>query len=253
LLEGKKVFVTGASRGIGRDVSLAFAENGAELCIVSRKQADVDALAREIVSKWDSKVYPIEGDVSDPVKGYNIAGRALSAMSSVDVLVCVAGYPFDRNLWNAHLDELTDDDFLKVFNTDLLGSFRVFKGVIQNMINQKKGVIILFSSTPAISGFNKGAPYTITKSAVRGLAKEIASEYGEYNIRAYAIAPGNVKTDATFNNLSANDQTALAQESPMKRWGDPSEIANVCVVLASDNMSFVTGQTIVVDGGTIML
>ncbi len=88
---------------------------------------------------------------------------------------------------------------------------------------------------------------------MRGLAKEIASEYGPFNVRAYAIAPGNIKTDATFNNLSKEEQDSLASESPMKRWGDPSEVARVCVVLGSDNMSFVTGQTIVVDGGTIML
>ncbi len=253
MLQGKRALITGASRGMGRAISLAFAENGADVCLVARKGIEVEALAQEIVAKGRSKAFALQGDVSDPIQGGNIAARAIEALGGIDALVCTAGYPFDAGLWNKSLHELVEEDFLKVFNTDLLGSFRVAKGVIPQMIQQKKGVIILFSSTPAISGYNKGGPYTVTKSAVRGLAKEIASEYGEHNVRAYAVAPGNIKTDSTFNNLSKEDQVSLGQEAPMKRWGDPDEVARVCVVLASDNMSFVTGQTIVVDGGTVML
>jgi len=182
-----------------------------------------------------------------------IVSRAIEKLGGIDILVCAAGYPFDPELWDKSLHELTEDDFLRTFNSDLLGSFRFAKGVIPEMIRQRSGVVILFSSTTAIAGYNKGGSYTIAKSAVRGLAKEIASEYGEYNVRAYAVAPGNIKTDATFNNLSKEEQSSLANESPMKRWGNPEEVAHVCVVLGSDNMSFVTGQTIVVDGGTVML
>lgn len=250
LLSGKKTLITGASRGIGKAVSLAFAENGSSVCLVSRKGAEVEALAEEIGS---SVAFPLEGDVSDPVGGPKIGEKAIDLLGGLDAVVCAAGYPFDTRMWNNPLDQLTDDDFTKVFNTDVLGSFRIAKGVIPFMVKQKSGVFVLFSSTPAISGFNKGGPYTVAKSGVRGLAKEIACEYGEFNIRAYAIAPGNIKTDATFNNLKPDEQLALAQESPMKRWGDPNEIAKVCVVLSSDSMSFVTGQTIVVDGGTVML
>lgn len=253
-LVGKKVLITGASRGIGRAISLQFADSGARLCLVSRKEADVDSLAREIKLKWSSvDVYPLQGDVSSSKDGIEIARKATNLMGGIDAVVCAAGYPFDPSLWNASLDQLSEDDFLKVFNTDLLGSFRIVKSALKTMISQKSGVFVLFSSTPAISGYNRGGAYTVAKSAVRGLAKEIACEYGEYNIRAYAIAPGNIKTDATYNNLSKEDQNQLAQESPMKRWGDPSEVAKVCAVLVSDNMSFVTGQTIVIDGGTIML
>jgi 3-oxoacyl-[acyl-carrier protein] reductase len=253
LLSGKKVLITGASRGMGRSIALIFAENGADLCLVSRKSADVESLASEIKSKWHSKVFPLQGDVSDPVDGNNIGGKAIELMGGVDVLVAPASYPFEPQLWNKSFVDLVEDDFLKVLSTDLLGSFRVAKGVIPQMVKQRSGVIILFSSTPAISGFNRGGAYTVSKAAVRSLAKEIACEYGEFNLRAYAVAPGNIKTESTFNNLSKDDQIALEQESPMKRWGEPDEIARVCLVLASDNMSFVTGQTLVVDGGTIML
>lgn len=253
MLQGKRALITGASKGIGRAVSLAFAQNGADLCLVSRKSGDVEALAHEIEGKSQTRAFGLQGDVSDSAGSTGIGKEAIEMLGGVDTLVCAAGYPFDSGLWNSPLVDLTDQDFLKVFNTDLLGSFRVAKEVIPQMIQQKGGVIILFSSTPVISGYNKGSAYTVSKSAVRGLAKDIASEYGEHGIRAYAVAPGNIKTDATFNNLSKEDQESLALESPMKRWGEPQEVANVCVALASDNLSFVTGQTIVIDGGTVML
>src|SRR5579872_5394189 len=245
LLRGKKALITGASRGIGRAISVSFAENGADLCLVSRKGTEVEALAEEIGQKTAGKIYGLQGDVSRATDGPKIAENAIELMGGVDVLVCAAGYPFEAVMWNSSLQELPEEDFLKVFNTDVMGSLRVSKGVLPTMVRQKSGVIILFSSTPAISGFNKGAPYTLAKSALRSLAKEIAYEYGNYNVRAYALAPGNIKTDATFNSLSREDQVLLANESSMKRWGNPEEVANVCVVLASNNMSFVTGQTIV--------
>jgi len=253
LLRGKKALITGATRGIGRAVSISFAENGADLCLVSRKEEEVQAFAREISSNLTTKIFGLRADVSDQIDGSKIGAKAIDLLGGIDVLVCVAGYRFESKIWNSSLQDLSEDDFVNVFNTDVLGSLRLVKGVLPQMVRQKSGVIILFSSTPAISGFNKGAPYTLAKAANRSLAKEIAYEYGEFNVRAYAIAPGNVKTDATFDNLSNEDQIALAQESPMKRWGDPKEIAKVCVVLASDNMSYVTGQTIVADGGTVML
>jgi 3-oxoacyl-[acyl-carrier protein] reductase len=253
LLKGKKAIITGAGKGIGRSISLAYAENGADLCLVSRTKSDIDELASEIRTKWGTKVVTVAGDVSDNLRNPSIASDALILLGGVDILVCAAGYPFQNILWNKHLHELEDSDFQKVFDVDFLGSFRLVKGVVPEMIQKKRGVIILFSSTPAISGYDKGAPYTVAKSAVRGLVKEIASEYGVDNIRSYAIAPGNIKTSATFDNISVEEQKAAAEEAPMKRWGDPSEVASVCVVLASDNLSFVTGQTIVVDGGTIML
>ncbi|HYB03230.1 MAG TPA: SDR family NAD(P)-dependent oxidoreductase [Nitrososphaerales archaeon] len=252
LLKGKRAIITGASRGMGQAISRAYAQSGADVCLISRKLADVETLAEE-VEKWGVRAFGVQGDVSDSKLAEAATHEAIEKLGGVDILVCAAGFPFDPELWNKSLHELVDEDFAKVFNSDAMGSFRAAKEAIPEMIQQKNGVIILFSSTPAVSGYNKGGPYTVAKSAVRGLAKEIACEYGHFNIRAYAIAPGNIKTDATFNNLSKEEQDVLASESSMKRWGNPSEVARVCVVLGSDNMSFVTGQTIIVDGGTVML
>ena len=253
LLSGKKALVTGAGKGIGREVAISLARNGADVCVTARTLSELEELSSKISSSFGIRALPIQVDVSKNEDVWMLAEKALSEFSSIDVLICAAGFPLLDNLWNARLHDLRDEDFLEVFQVDVLGSFRVVKEFLPTMMKNGRGVIILFSSTPAISGYNKGAPYTISKAANLGLVKELASEYGKYNIRAYGIAPGNIKTDRTYNQLSEDEKKLLAEESPMKRWGDPREVAQVATMLASDYTSFVNGQTIVVDGGTVMI
>ncbi|MHB8566700.1 MAG: SDR family NAD(P)-dependent oxidoreductase [Nitrososphaerales archaeon] len=253
LLEGKNALVTGAGKGIGRAIGLSLAENGANVCLSSRSLEDIETLSRDIVSSSLVKAFPLTADVSKKTDAKNLVHSALAKMGSIDILVCAAGFPLIGKVWEQSLHELDEDDFLSVFQVDVLGSFRMAKYTLPVMMKQKSGVIILFSSTPAIRGYNEGAPYTVAKAANLGLVKEIASEYGKYNIRAYAVAPGNIRTEKTFDRLSAKEKKLLAGEAPMKRWGEPREVASVVCALASENMSFVTGQTIVVDGGTVML
>jgi 3-oxoacyl-[acyl-carrier protein] reductase len=253
ILSGKKAIVTGAGKGIGREIALALAKNGADVCIVSRTQHDIDTLSSEISSSFGVRAIGVVADVSKKEDAKKIAEKAFAVLHSIDVLVCAAGFPLTKEVWEAGLHELEDSQFLDVFQIDVLGSFRVIKEFLPSMMKQKSGVIILFSSTPAIAGYDKGGPYTVAKAANLGLVKELASEYGKYNIRTYAVAPGNIKTERTYNQLSEEEQRSLAQESSMKRWGEPEEVARAVVALASDFMSFVNGQTIVVDGGTVML
>ena len=253
LAQGMRVLVTGAGKGIGREVALAFAQNGANLCLASRTKAEIDEVAQKISTSYNAKAFSIPTDIENAEEVHKLIDQALTNLGGLDVAVCAAGYPLTTDLWDRKLYELDEGDFLKVFNVDLLGSFRVAKYLIPHFLKQKSGVIILFSSTPAVAGYDKGGPYTIAKAAMLGLAKEIASEFGAENVRSYAIAPGNIKTSSTFDKLSVEQQTFLADESPMKRWGDPTEVANLCVALASNYFSFVTGQTIVVDGGTVMI
>jgi NAD(P)-dependent dehydrogenase (short-subunit alcohol dehydrogenase family) len=253
LLLGKKALITGAGKGIGRELAIAYASNGARACLVSRTSEDIDLLAKEIWRRFGVESIPIRADVSSRESTRNAVASAVRQLGGIDILVNAAGYPLIRELWESRLHNIDEEDILRVLQIDLLGSFRMAKDILPIMMKQKHGVIILFSSTPALSGYDKGGAYTVAKAANLGLAKELAAEYGRYNVRVYAIAPGNIRTKGTFDQLSKRDQEKLASEAPMRRWGTPKEVADVAVVLASDKMSFVTGQTIVVDGGTTML
>jgi 3-oxoacyl-[acyl-carrier protein] reductase len=253
LLKDKRSLITGAGKGIGRAIASAFASNGSDVALVSRTASDIEKLASELHTAYGVRAIPYAGDMSNLLDAKTIVENVEKVFGWIDIIVCAAGYPMIKELWERKIHELQDEDFLKVFEVDFLGSLRVARSALPLMMKRKSGVIILFSSTPAIAGYYKGGPYTVAKAANLGLAKELASEYGSYNIRTYAIAPGNIRTPATFDKLSPEEQEALSLEAPLKRWGDPQEVANVAVALASNYMSFVTGQTIVVDGGTVML
>ena len=252
LLRGKNVVVTGAGKGIGRETALSLARSGANVCVTSRNSKDINELVREI-KKLHVNGVGVVADVTEESGAAKIVSEARKKLGGVDAVVCIAGYPMQTDLWNKSMQDLTSEDFLNVFNVDVLGSFLVIKEALPLMVKQKSGVIVLFSATPAIAGYDKGGVYAVAKAANLGLMKSLASEYGRYNIRAYAIAPGNIKTGRTFDQLSKKEQKILENEPPMKRWGKPEEVANVIVSLLSDRMSFVTGQTVVVDGGTVML
>lgn len=253
LLFGKKVLVTGAGRGIGRAIGLTMVKLGADVCISSRTLSDLLSLKAEIKEINNrSLVVPVVANVSVASEAKMLVEMATSKMSRVDIAICAAGFPLINDVWENHIHELDEEDFLNVFRVDVLGSFNVVKNVLPSMIKSRNGSIILFSSTPAVGGYDKGGPYTVAKAANLGLVKEIAAEYGKYNIRCNAIAPGNIKTGKTFDRLSAKAKKKLAEEAPLGRWGNPTEVAKVVCLVASDEMSFVTGQTIVVDGGTVM-
>lgn len=253
LLSGKKALVTGAGRGIGKSIALRMAQNGADIAIVARTRDDVQATANEIQTNFHRIAVPINADISSKKGAVDIVKAAREGLGAIDILVCAAGYPLIPKIWESELHEVDENDMRMIFETDCLGSFRLVKECLPVMISRQSGVIILFSSTPAIAGYGKGGAYTVSKAANLGMVKEIASAYGKFNIRAYAVAPGNIQTERTYNPLSEEERKTLASESSMKRWGKPEEVADVCVVLASDKMAFVTGQTVVVDGGTVMV
>lgn len=249
MLKGKVAVVTGSSRGIGFEIAREFAARGAAVIVCSRRMTDAEKSA----SRIKGKTYPEKLDVTDAAGVVKFVRHVAEKYGRIDVLVNNAGYPFERKIWTKRFHEVTEDEFDRVIQVDLKGTLRLCHSTIPIMIKGGGGVIINISSTPAISGYTEGAPYTIAKAGIIAITKHIALEYGIKNIRAYTLALGNISTDATFNSMTATERKKAAMENSMKRWGDPSEVAKVAASVANDDFAFATGNTIVIDGGTVLL
>jgi 3-oxoacyl-[acyl-carrier protein] reductase len=257
LLKNKVAVVTGSTRGIGFAIAKEFAENnGATTVVCSRNNEQAKRAIRQISS---DKVFAAEIDVTSDPSVKKFMQQMLSKFGRIDILVNNAGYPFDKNIWYKRFHEVTDEELQKIMGVDVQGSVRLSRAVISSMIQKntnknssRGGVIINISSTPAIAGHTEGAPYTIAKAANIALTKCIAKEYGINGIRSYTMALGNIATMATYDSMTEVARKKAAEEPPMKRWGRPEEVAKIAASIASDSFSFATGNTIVIDGGTVL-
>jgi 3-oxoacyl-[acyl-carrier protein] reductase len=255
ILDGKYSLVTGSSRGIGRAIADTLAEHGSSMFVTSRNASEAQAAAKEIGDKFTVEAAGLPCDVSQQASVHELFQNLRKWSSDrLDILVCNAGYPFVSELWetplHATLPRQIEEWYLHLFRTDTMGSVFCTFEALQIMVGRKCGSIIYVASTPALEGY-RGTPYTVAKSGVLGLMRDVAREYGKYNIRANAFALGNIQTPATFDHLDDDSRRALAQEAPLQRWGKPEEVGKAALFLASDLSSFMTGQTIIVDGGSL--
>ncbi len=222
------------------------------MVIVGRDEKEADLAAREIRQKYRTHPFSLRADITSQEEVVEMVKRTLKKYEGrIDILVNNAGFPIMDELWDTPLHEISDDDVKKVLDVDTLGTFRCCKEVLPVMTKQKYGVIINISSTPAVAGYDKGAPYTIAKSAILGITKHVAKEYGKYGIRCNTIAPGSIATRRNWDRLSKAERLDLVSEIPLGRPGQPEDIAGVALMLASSYTAFVNGQTIVVDGGEV--
>jgi 3-oxoacyl-[acyl-carrier protein] reductase len=255
LLKDKVAIVSGASRGIGLEISKQLAKRGATVIMCSRSMARAENSA----SRIEGKTYPESLDVTNAQSIAECMRHVAERHKHIDILINNAGYPFDRIIWNKNFHEVAEEDLEKVIDVDLKGTFRLSQAAIPFMIKNVSGaggaggVVINIASTPAIAGHLAGAPYSIAKSGVIAITRHIALEYGNKNIRAYTLALGNISTQATFASMTLIERKKAATENSMKRWGDPREVATIAASMASEDFAFATGNTIVIDGGTVML
>ncbi len=252
-LSGKVAIITGSSGGIGKTVAMIFAKEGADVVVHYRSK---ESEAKELIEKITEigrKALLARVDFDDVSHAENEVQRmvdfAIKEFNRVDVLVNLAGYPA-RGEWNKKLFEITAEDFFKPINVDLFGSFLCSRAVAPHMIRQEKGVIVNVSSTPALAGHDKGFAFTVAKAAVIGLTKALAFELAPF-VRVNTVALGNIETSWT-RELNSDELSAARNENLIKRFGSEEEIAKTLVFLCSDDSSFVNGQTIVLDGGTIL-
>ncbi|MBP1608489.1 MAG: short-chain alcohol dehydrogenase like protein [Acidobacteria bacterium] len=255
ILSGKFSLITGSTRGIGRAIADALAEHGCNVLITSRNSVETQAAAKEIGDRYSVEAAGFACDVSQQASVQALFAYLRKWSSDrLDILVCNAGFPFRGEIWETPLHATPPgrilDWYFDLFGTDTMGSVLCTFEALQLMVVRKSGSIIYITSTPALEGY-RGTPYTVAKAATLGLMKDVAREYGRYNIRANALALGNIRTPATFDQLDEESRNALAQEAPLRRWGSPEEVGKAALFLASDLSGFITGQTIVVDGGTL--
>ena len=254
-LDKQFALVTGASRGIGRAIAESLAGAGCNVAVTSRNLQESQEAAKELADRFHVLAVGLQADVSSHESTAGLFQR-LRAWSSdrLDILVCNAGYPFRTEIWDTPLHATPPDKlptwYTEVYSTDAMGSVFCTFEALPLMRARGSGKIIYIASTPAIEGF-QGTAYTMAKAAMLGLMRDVAREYGRDNIRANALALGNIQTPATFGKLDEESRKALAAEAPLQRWGSPGEVGKAALFLASDLSSFVTGQVLVVDGGTV--
>ncbi len=244
--ENKTVFVTGASRGIGKEVALKFAENGYNVVInyVSSK-TNVEELKEEFENKG-VKALIMQADVTDKDAIETLVKKAIEEFGSIDVLVNNAGITKDNLLMR-----MSDEEFDKVIEVNLKGTYVVTKAVTKYMMKKRKGSIINLSSVVGVAGNAGQCNYSASKAGIIGFTKSVAKELASRNIRSNAVAPGFIETDMTAV-LSDEIKENIHNQIPLKRMGSAREVANLIYFLGSDESSYITGQVINVDGGMVM-
>jgi L-rhamnose 1-dehydrogenase len=253
LLQGKSVIVTGASRGIGRAIAIACAEQGADVALnywrdndaTYGKRGAADEVA-EAVAKLGRRVIAVEGDVSDPATGPALVEATVTAFGRVDVLASNAGIcPF-----HAFLD-LPPEMLRRTLGVNLEGAFYMVQAAARQMQAQGDGgAIIATSSISALVGGGMQTHYTPTKAGVHSLMQSCAIALGPWGIRCNSVLPGAIETDLNREDLSDPDKAAyFAKRIPLGRVGQPEDVAGCVVFLASDLARYVTGAALLVDGG----
>ena len=242
----KTVFVTGASRGIGKEVALKYAENGYDVIInyVSDK-TDVEALEKEFKEKGADTLI-LKADVSNPEEVQNVVDKAIEKFGKIDVLVNNAGITRDNLLMR-----MSEEEFDKVLEINLKGTFLVTKAVTKYMMKKRSGSIINLSSVVGVAGNAGQCNYSASKAGIIGFTKSIAKELASRNIRANAVAPGFIETDMTAV-LSDSVKESIHNQIPLKRMGSAKEVAELIYFLGSEKSSYITGQVINIDGGMVM-
>ncbi len=243
------IVVTGASRGIGEATARVLSQAGARVALVARSVERLEVLADHLSEDGD-RALVVRCDVTDPGEVHAAARRVLEWGDRIDAVANVAGYPLTDEAWHGRLHDQPPELFESVRRVDLDGARHWTQAVLPPMIDRGEGSLCFVSSTPALEGY-KGTPYTEAKAALLGLMRDVAREYGPDGIRANAVALGNIATEATLDETS-DDYDALADEAALGRWGEPVEAAQAIALLLSPLAGYVTGQTLVVDGGGLM-
>ena len=242
-LKGKKVLVTGASGGIGKAIALELSLSGAELCLTGRNKSELENLQKTIGGNCQI----IISDLSNSEGINNLADQAQEIMGQIDILVNNAGITKD-NLFM----RMPEDDWNEVININLNSIFKLTKQLIKGMIKRRYGRIINITSVIGVAGGAGQSNYSASKAGIIAMSKSLAQEVGSRSVTVNSIAPGFIETNMTAE-LSDDRKEDILRSISVGRLGKPDDIAGAVCFLASDKASYITGQTIHINGGMLMI
>jgi NAD(P)-dependent dehydrogenase (short-subunit alcohol dehydrogenase family) len=247
-LSGKVALITGSSRGIGKAVAEQMAVQGAKVVISSRKAGPCEEVAGEINAKHgDGSAIAVPANISSKEDLQRLVDETNKVFGRIDVLVCNAA----SNPYYGPQAGISDDQFRKILDNNIISNHWLIQMVVPQMIERKDGSIIIVSSIGGLRGSTSIGAYCISKAADMQLARNLAHEYGPSNVRVNCVAPGLVKTDfAKALWDSPEGEKRASAGTPLRRLGEPDDLAGSVIYLASRAGAWTTGQTIVVDGGT---
>lgn len=246
LLEGKTALITGASRGIGREIALAFATYGANVAFTDIVEDDNSVSLLKALEQAGVEAAFYVSDAAVYEDSQRVAEQVYARFGAIDILVNNAGITRDNLLLR-----MTEADFDKVININLKSVFNLIKAVQPVMLKQRRGSIINMSSIVGLQGNAGQVNYAASKAGILGITKSVARELGSRNIRCNAIAPGFIDTAMT-QQLKEDVRAAWVQSIPLRRAGTTADVANTAVYLASELSAYITGQVISCDGGMHM-
>ena len=242
----KVAFITGATRGIGKQIAIEFAKDGYDIAFNYRKENEELENTKKEIEKIGVQILAVKGDVANFEDCENFVKQVIERFGQIDVLVNNAGITKDMLLMR-----MKKEDFEQVIDTNLVGTFNVTKNVVPYMMKARSGRIINISSVVGISGNAGQTNYSASKAGIIGFTKSLAKEIASRNILVNAVAPGFIETNMT-DVLKDDVKQEIAKNIPLKRMGTTQDVANVVKFLASDDSSYITGQVINVDGGMLM-
>ena len=245
-LSGKVALVTGGSKGLGKAMARAFATAGADIFISSRHEKELQAALKEITAGTKVRGGYCVADLSQRKEADRLAKAALDALGRVDILVNNAGSNTPQSI-----DQIKDEDWDRILELNFSSCMAMSRALVPQMKERRWGRIIHISSIMALGSKEQRHAYSGTKAALIGLARAQALDLGPYGITVNCIAPGPFLTDLPASVLSPAEQQQFAEQTALGRWANPDELAGPALLLASDAGSYITGATLLVDGGML--